>query len=455
VRAQHQSRAALATLLGIVLLATGQQAGAQTSAAAPGDLRYDSDYPFMGYSKAATDNPIARLQARLDRGEIRLAARGPRGYLDALLAALNIDASSQALVFSKSSLQVESISAATPRALYFNDDTYIGWVQNGSIEIATLDGALGPVFYTLRNDAGGSNQFQRETQRCLSCHDTFSLAGGGVPRFLFQSAFARSNDEVVTDVVAAETTDKTPLEDRWGGWYVTGRQGALTHLGNIFKDPSRQPVNLQKIARGNLTTLSGLFDTAPYLTDKSDIVALLVFEHQVYVHDLISRANYKTRWLMSRPGREGADSQASWDQLSQQTQTAFKPMLEQLVQAMLFIGAAPLPDGIASTSGFDVQFQARGPVDSKGRSLRTLALKSRLFRYPLSFLVYSVGFDHLPPGAKDYVYDRFAAILSGRDSSDVYRQIPPELKEEMLQILTDTKPDFAHREVAVRTASTR
>jgi hypothetical protein len=399
----------------------------------------------MGYSQMASDNAISRLQAKLDRGEVHLDAHGASGYLGSLLKALGIDESSQVLVFSKSSMQVEYISAATPRALYFNDDTYVGWVQGGLIEVATVDGRLGPVFYTLVNQTGAPAQFQREFQRCLLCHDTFGLAGGGVPRFLFQSAYTRSNDEVLTDVVANETTDKTPLEARWGGWYVSGLQGSLVHLGNIFREPTGQPLKLVKVARGNLPSLTGLVDTTPYLSNKSDIVALLVIEHQVYVHDLISRANYKTRWLMIRSGTEGgAESKAPWADLSPQTQKMIQPMLEQLVQAMLFVGAAPISAGISSTSGFDTWFQARGPADRSGRSFRTLDLQTRLFRYPLSFLVYSVGFDNLPPGAKDYVYKRFADILTGREQSDTYRQLPADLRADMLEILTETKPDFAH-----------
>ena len=431
-------------LLSMVAVANVQAQPVALPATAAGDLRYDVEYPFVGYSQTASDNAIARLQRRLDRGEIHLAVKGPRGYLDSLLSALDIDPSSQVLVFSKSSLQIEHISAATPRAIYFNDDTYIGWVQGGLIEVATVDARFGPVFYTLANQGGSPAAFQREMQRCLLCHDTFGLAGGGVPRFLFQSAYTRKNDDVFTDVVANETTDKTALEARWGGWYVSGQQGDLVHLGNILRDPAGQPAKLDKVARGNLVGLSKLLDTTPYPTDKSDIVALLVMEHQVYIHDLISRANYKTRWLMVRSNAAGgAGSVAAWDELLPQTQKMIQPMLEQLVQAMLFVGAAPVPGGISSTSGFAAWFQSRAPADHAGRSLRALDLRGRLFRYPLSFLVYSIGFDSLPPGAKDYVYKRFAEILTSRDQSEAYRQISAGSRQEMLEILSETKPDFA------------
>jgi hypothetical protein len=434
---------------------TSAVSAANPPSAPVGELRYDTEYPFMGYSDIASNNAIARLQERLDRGEVKLDFKGPRGYLDALLAALKIDRSSQSLVFSKSSLQIESISAATPRALYFNDDTYVGWVQHGLIEIATMDSALGPVFYTLSNQPGGTRRFDRETQRCLICHDTFSLSGGGVPRFLFQSAFGLKDGEVQTDVVAVETSDKTPLTERWGGWYVTGQQGNLVHLGNIPKEGLKPPLNAEQLRRGNLTTLADMFDTAPYLTSKSDIVALLVLEHQVYIHDLITRANYKTQWFMAKAGMGASATGTSWSDLAPRTQTMFKPVLEQLVKSLLFIDAAPMTGAIASTSGFDVWFQAQGPRDHQGRSLRELDLKTRLFKFPLSFLVYSAGFDHLPAPAKEFVYGRLTEILTGRDQSPEYASLSAQTRESLLEILNETKPDFARASAQARVATVR
>jgi hypothetical protein len=455
--ARTRTVACAVATIAIAAVLTEAAAAVEPSAPIPpappvGELRYDTEYPFMGYSDMATNNAIARLQSRLDRGEVKLEFKGPRGFLDSLLAALKIDPSSQSLVFSKSSLQVEAISVATPRALYFNDDTYVGWVQHGLIEIATMDSALGPVFYTLSNETGGPRRFDRETQRCLICHDTFSLSGGGVPRFLFQSAFVLKNGEVQTDVTAVETSDKTPLTERWGGWYVTGQQGDLVHLGNIPKEGLKPPLSAQQVRRGNLATLIGMFDTAPYLTNKSDIVALLVLEHQVYIHDLITRANYKTQWFMAKAGMAPSAGGTSWSELAPRIQTMFKPVLEQLVKSLLFIDAAPMTGSIASTSGFDTWFQAQGPRDHLGRSLRDLDLKTRLFKFPLSFLVYSAGFDHLPAPAKEYVYGRLIEILTGRDQSADYASLSPEMRKSLLDILNDTKPDFARASSQTRVA---
>lgn len=156
----------------------------------PVRLTYDTEYPAVGYAATPTQNAIARLQTRLERGELKLEFQPPRGYLDSLLRALNIHPSSQTLVYSRTSLQTGSIRAATPRAIYFNDETYVAWVQGSrEIELGTMDASLGQVFYTLQNRGGAQTRFVRETLRCLSCHDTYSLSGGGVPRFLLMSSY--------------------------------------------------------------------------------------------------------------------------------------------------------------------------------------------------------------------------------------------------------------------------
>lgn len=408
-----------------------------------GALRYDTDYPSIGYSEQPKDNPIARLQERLDRGEIKLKYHRTRGYLDSLLQALGIDPRSQTLVYSKTSLQLELIRAETPRAIYFNENTYVAWIPHTPfIEIATMDARMGPVFYTLPNDRGARTEFNRETLRCLNCHDTFALAGGGVPRFLFLSTLVSRKGEALTNSPGMETTDQTPIRDRWGGWYVTGQHGDQVHLGNILVDRPAQIENLDSVRRGNLDSLSGLFNTKPYITDKSDIVALLVFDHQVYVHNLITRANYKSRTLLERLAGD-ASGEMPWAALPARAQRAMKAMLEPLVRALLFAGAVELTSPIRSSSGFDEWFQAQGPRDPSGRSLRELDLTTRLFKRRLSYLVYSEGFDHLPLSAREYVLTRLADILSGRDNGTEYAYLPAAERKELLEILSATKPAFA------------
>ncbi len=435
--------AAVAARAASVTEPAGGEAAAEQRAqsAAAAALVYDAEDPYIGYGNAPSHNRVARLEERIKRGEVKLEFVPPRGYLDSLLKALDIDPSSQTLVFSKTSLQFQSISPATPRALYFNDDTYVGWVPHTPVvEIATMDSALGAVFYMVSNGQTQPPGFQRETSLCLSCHDTFSLKGGGVPRFLFLSAYRVQQDRVLTDSVAQETTDATPISERWGGWYVTGDDGGLVHLGNILAGNTRAPLSLARVRRGDLVKLDALFDTSPYLTDRSDVIALLVFEHQAFVHDLTIRSNYKARMFLQHEARGDPD----FDQLSAQTQKRFRALLEPLVRGLTFADAAPLPTRMASGSGFDRWFQSRGPRDRRGRSLRDLDLTHRLFRYPLSFLIEDPGFDGMPKAAREYVYQRLTEVLGATAVPAGFEHLAGTDRLAALQILCDTKADFSH-----------
>jgi hypothetical protein len=427
--------------LGCLCLTLGV-AGAQEPAnpfALPTPTRppYDKEYPVMRYGRAATHNAIAHLQQRLAAGEVKLTWSAPRGYLDSLLKALAIDPSSQALVYSKTSLQTGSINAATPRALYFDTETYVGYVQgSGNLELGTMDSELGQVFYVLPNRDAPVPAIQRETVTCLACHDTYEMSGGGVPRFLLMSSYVSIHGDQLTHEDNILTTDETPIESRWGGWYVTGHTGKQVHVGNILVTDVQQLVKLDSVRRGNIDMLDDLFDTKPYLTDKSDVVALLVLQHQVTVQDLLTRANFEVRQALAQTGNKP-------DALSAKRRDELHGYLDDLAKAMLFADAAPYTDSIRGNSGFDAWFQKQGIKDSQGRSLRDLDLQVRLFRYPLSYLVYSPAFDALPEYARDYVFGRFVSVLQGREHSPDYAFMSDADRHATLQILTATKPAFA------------
>ncbi|MGH8217044.1 MAG: hypothetical protein ACREUT_00525 [Steroidobacteraceae bacterium] len=425
----------------------------------PSTLPYAREWPAIPYTQMPADNAIARLQSRIDRGEVKLVYRQPRGYLDSVLAALGIDPSSQTLVYSKSSLQTGEISAATPRAIYFDDDTYVAWVQQGDLELAAMDSKLGQVFYTLANEPAQTVRLERKTRDCLGCHDTFELAGGGVPRFLLMSTYVNVQGEQLSHEGQILTYQETPLKYRWGGWYVTGQSGDQVHLGNILVHSAQEMVHLDKVRRGNLDTLQGLFDTKPYLTNKSDIVALLVLQHQHDVQNLITRVNFEVRTALAKAGH---------GQIPEKTRARLQGYMDGLLSVMLFVDATRFTSPISGSSGFTQWFESRGPRDPMGRSLRDFDLQTRLFKYPLSYLVYSRAFNALPAYAKDYLYGRFADVLTGRIKSDptagsLPRGLDPDAldayidqdakagipqlsdaeRKAILEILRATKPDFA------------
>lgn len=425
---------AVLAVLGIVaagawlLLGAGSDRDRDTVATERPALRYDSEYPAVGYGTRPPNNRVTRLAEVLDAGEVELGYDAARGFLDSLLAALEINPVSQVLVFSKTSLQVRNIGPATPRAIYFNDDTYVAFSQGaGTLEIATMDPALGPMFFTLSQQAGAEAAFERRNARCLRCHDSLSLTGGGVPRFLLGSGYIGTDGRDLSHEGRIITTQATPLRYRWGGWYVTGFHGEQVHLGNIVVHDPAALQDLESLREGNRSTLAGLVDTSPYPTDSSDIVALLVLQQQTDVQNAITRARF--------------DAVTALDTLPADALPArLAEIAEPLVRTLFFVDAAEISDTIRGTSGFAADFEARGPNDSQGRSLRELDLETRLFKYPLSYLVYSESFDGLPEALAAVVHARIREVLDDSDARGDFAPVPVETRAAIRKILAETKP---------------
>jgi hypothetical protein len=400
----------------------------------------DWEHESIRYTQTPAKDRTARLRSELERGR-NLARDNTRGYLLAVLKALDVPVSSQTLVFSRTSLQRERISAETPRALYFNDDTYVGWVQGGGvIEVASIDPDLGAIFYTVDQDAPKA-KLVRQSYECLSCHG--STLTRGVPGLTIRSVFADRTGLPILSAGTYVTTDESPWEERWGGWYVTGTHGKQRHLGNLITHSAAQAERPDMERGANVTDLRPFFDTTPYLTPHSDIVALMVLEHQSHVHNLITRAGYGTRMALHYEKTLNQELGRPAEQRLDSTLSRVRSVAEPLVRALLFAKEAPLTDTVRGTTSFAQEFAARGPRDRQGRSLRELDLRRRLFRYPCSFLIYSDAFDALPDLAKDYVYRRLREVLTGQDTSAEFKHLSEADRKAALEILTETKPEFA------------
>jgi hypothetical protein len=410
-------------------------------------VRYDQEYPVIAYSGPATQNRVWRLQQQLQGGELKLDWEPKFGYLRSFLKALQIDPDSQSLVFSRTSLQVEHINARTPRAVYFNDDTYIGYVQDSPlIEVATIDAQKGSVFYAFENRQDEATpHIEREGGRCLSCHDTFSMTGGGVPRVMVMSSPVDYPADTRTHTSADETDDRTPIVERWGGWYITGSTGPQGHLGNLALREERAGEKLRELQgkRLDLTSLAAWFDTTRYLTDKSDVVALLVMEHQTALQNSLTRINYKVRTVLSREGDASIVTPRTWDEVNPSDQKRLQQMMEPLLRGLFFQGAAPYAHRIEGNSGFAERFAKLGPRDSAGRSLRDFDLATRLMRYRLSYSIYTEQFDALPQYALDYINARIVEVLQGRDTTGISASLPAAERKAIAEILIDTKPALA------------
>jgi len=405
----------------------------------PQQTTYES--PPVNYSRTRPVDAVAELTARIAAGRATVEFERGQGFLKAVLRELGIPFSSQSLVFSKTSFQRQWINPRAPRAIYFNDDVYAGWVQGGDVvELASQDPQLGSVFYTVDQDPAAPAKFRRQTDNCLQCHDSTGLTLG-VPGVTVRSIFPAADGQPRFSLGGFRTTFRSPYEDRWGGWYVTGSHGDLRHMGNVTYPDDPNPEMKQFRDKGaNVTDLSKRFDPEPYLTDTSDIVALMVLECQTFVHNLITRANHETRLAVLQSDELNRALGAPLRPLTEGSRRRIGYACEPLVEALLYSEEPPLPGPVKGNSTFAADFEKRGPFDRKGRSLRQFDLSKRLFKYPLSYLVYSRGFAGLPPEARDVVSRRLQEILSGRDDKPAFRHLSGEDRRAILDILTDTLP---------------
>jgi hypothetical protein len=400
----------------------------------------DFDSAPIHYSKSTPHNTVSRLQERLAAGEAGLKYEEGLGYLRSLLNELGVSQSSQTLVFSKTSLQRHRIAPRTPRALYFSDDVYVGFCRDGDVlEISAADPELGTVFYTLQQDPA-EPRLTRQTDACLLCHG--SSHNQGVPGHVVRSTYVDPGGLLVLSLGTYRIDHTSPLAQRWGGWYVTGSHGDQKHLGNLIVRGRSSPDEIDNADGMNLDDLASRIDVSPYLTPHSDIVALMVLEHQAQAHNLLARANFLGRIALYMEEALNRDLGQPPDHRWASTNSRMKDAGEPLVRYLLFSGEAELTAPLRGTSDFAREFAARGPRDEKGRSLRDLDLQTRLFKYPCSYLVYSAEFDGLPKPVKDYVWQRMVEVLGGKDQSPEFKHLTMEDRQAIREILASTKNDL-------------
>jgi hypothetical protein len=398
----------------------------------------DLDQPPINYAKAPADNAVSRLQKDLAAGKAKLKA-GEFGYLESLLAALDVPKSSQVLIFSKTSFQRHRIGPKTPRAVYFNDEVSVGYCQRGDVlEVAAADPNLGTVFYTLDQDVSSKPRFTRQTDNCLACHGSGFTRG--YPGHLLRSVFTDNEGQPVLNLGTTRVDHTTPLADRWGGWYVTGTGGTKTHRGNQTVPARSDDAPKDNPAGVNVTDLKPFFTAGSYLTPHSDLVALLVLEHQLETRNRITRAGFDTRIALYQQAEVDKALGKDGSPPSESTRRRIAAACEPLVKHLLFCEEAPLAGPVTGTSGFAAEFVARGPKDNRGRSLRDFDLTSRIFKYPCSYLVYSKVFDGLPVEAKAFVYRRLWEVLSGQDTSKDFAHLSAGDRTAIREILRDTQP---------------
>ncbi len=401
----------------------------------------DLDRAPVNYSSADAHDVVERLQQRLEEGQTKLTFEEGHGYLRSLLRELRVPPSSQMLVFSKTSLQRQRINPRTPRAIYFGDDVYVGYCQKSDhIEVTADDPELGPVFYSLIAKKGEKPRFKRETDSCLICHA--SSANQGYPGHLVRSVYADGLGLPVLGMGTYRTDHGSPLPERWGGWYVTGTSGKQMHMGNMITRGTKRPEEIDNAEGVNVVDLKDRLTISFYPTPHSDIVALMVLEHQTGMLNRLARAALETRMALHYESEMNKALGRPADEQSESARSRIRSVGDDVVQYMLLRDEIKLTDRIQGTSTFAADFAAKGPKDSKGRSLRDLDLETRLFRHPCSYLIYTRAFDALPGEAKEYIYQRLWDILNGRSSGKDDPKLASEDRDAIIEILRETKPNL-------------
>ncbi|MCP4190047.1 MAG: hypothetical protein GY768_05400 [Planctomycetaceae bacterium] len=399
----------------------------------------DIELPPIEYSDTQDNNLVTELMKNLKTGETTLEYDGDFGYLKSLLKAFDIPMSSQVLVFSKTSMQINFISPRSPRAIYFNDDVYVGWVRGSSImEISTSDPKLGAAFYTVEMTPRRA-RIKRELYSCLACHT--STLTQGVPGHTVRSVMPKPDGSIEVQRKSFVTDHSSPLPERWGGWYVTGTQGKMSHMGNAVLRGD------QLVADGsaNRSNLRNNFNTFNWLTPYSDIVALMVLEHQTQMHNAFTLANFTVRQTIHEheqshaPSGQDETQSAENDVRRRELQITVERAAKKVVDYMLFVDEAPLTAIVTPSTSFAKDFSDRGPKDQSGRSLRDFDLRSRMFRHPCSYLIYSPSFDALEDDLKEQIYLRLWNVLIEGGESKEYDHLNVDVRESILQILKATK----------------
>ena len=363
----------------------------------------------------ATDDAIVRLGRRLADGSSALEYDEHGGYLPGLLRLLGINVDSQVLVFSKTSFQHALINPKNPRALYFNDNVAIGMVPGGTVyEMVALERSHGLAFYTLDTKKTDHPSFQRRGVECLFCH---APGNKGAAALVVASVIPNPDGSPAYTSAFIDTIDhRTPFERRWGGWYVTGTHGSQAHMGNAVASDPENPLDLDKTNSQNVTSLANRFDVSKYLADTSDIVALTTLEHQVGATNRLGALSVQYE-RAQRFGSIEADEQK------------IDAEIRDLVDYLTFAEEAPLREPVRGVSSFTKTFAALGPKDRRGRSLREFDLNARLFRYRLSYMIYSDLFDAMPASLRTRVYARLHQVLV--ESDPVAMEIVRETKSNL------------------------
>jgi len=395
---------------------------AEQSAGIGGGNYSDLDAPEHRYWERELHDPFTAFLKKLESGKVHLDYTSELAYVKSLLHALGISIHTQMLVFSTTSLQLQFISPRNPRAIFFNDSIYLGYIPGGRIEVVSLDPELGGIFYIFDIPKSNRPPVVERSGKCMNCHAKPSV--GKVPGIVIKSVLPSQGGGSIDSFRRNEIGHQIPLFERFGGWHVTGDQGINKHWGN----------QIGRLFKGKISTvdndLGERFDIDRYPAKSSDILAHLLAEHQAGFVNRVIESSYRAR-SYSKEGRNG---------LSPEHRDELKERAGRLVRYLLFADEAKLPvGGIEGDAALKDDFLSVALTDDKGRSLRDFDLRSHIFKYRCSYLIYSPVFMGMPEWFRREVYRQLKVAL--QPASHGFGHLSVSEKQAISQILFATVSD--------------
>ena len=364
-----------------------------------------------GQETSGRRDRVSRLLDAVGRGEISVEAPDELGFLRKLLAALEVPVSSQMLVMTATSLQKQMISPRRPRALYFNEDTYVGYVPGGRVEILSLEEDEGLHLGIFDRAVTGRMPTLRHNENCLTCHQPPEL--GGAVGLVIESVVPTIHGGGMRAYRREQTGHGIPLGERFGGWLLTDAPD-FPHQGNRIVDLSGES------PRDRILKPGELYPWSQYPVATSELLPQLLQEHQA---GAINRCAVAAQRLAATRERARV--------LAEEART--------LARYFLFADEAPLPPGVQASAEYGAAFAANRRAVG-GAALKDLDLQTRLLKYRCSYMIYTPAFTGLPEDLRVATLGEIARAL--RTSAPEYAYLPATEKGTLRAILTATVPGF-------------
>ena len=404
--------------LTILLLAHGQIWGVETAQ----EAKLDYKAPPHNYWERPPQDAVTAALKKIENGELKVDTSNDRAFVSSLLGALKVPVSSQLLVYSATSMQSGIINPRNPRALYFNDEIYVGFVPGGLVEIMGVDPELGGVFYIFDKPQPGQLPRTDRSTRCFNCHA--GSATMRIPGLLAESVAPIISGASYENYRRDEQGHQIPLADRFGGWHVTSAKPFGETKANIFARSDGSGVKIVKVKPGEM------WDIEKHLLPSSDILPHLIHEHQIGFDNQVIHAAYIAREI----GDKGRTPTLADDKRLNEKASA-------LVRYILFADEAKLPpSGIVGDEQYAKDFLSNKKASGSGLSLKDLDLKTRMFKHRCSYMLYTPQWQKLPSLIKNRVYAGMKLALSGKDRNYAYLSAQERLA--IVSILRETLPDL-------------